>query len=151
VRALSRRFANDWSDEYDTLRPASDLIGRLQEEISRWLDSPARSTRTPSDDAERAAALNPVRAAVFAGLHELAKERLSARHRADWQTAYTQSGRGSGLRRAGEIRRIYEESAPPISSAMKPLAREFLTEVINIVKRGVERSRGHFEVLKAAE
>jgi hypothetical protein len=71
VRALSRRFANSWSDEYDTLRPASDLIGRLQEEISRWLDSPADWTRQPSDDDERTAALNPVRSAVFAGLHEL--------------------------------------------------------------------------------
>jgi hypothetical protein len=151
VRALSRRFANDWSDEYDTLRPASDLIGRLQEEISRWLESPAHWTRIPSDDAEREAALNPVRAAVFTALHDLAKERLGQRHRSDWQTAYTQSGRGSGLKRAGEIRRIYEESAPPISSAMKPLAREFLTEVINIVKRSVDKAGGHFQVPKAAE
>jgi hypothetical protein len=151
VRALSRRFANDWSDEYDTLRPASDLIGRLQEEISRWLESPARWTRTPRDDSEREAALNPVRAAVFAALHNLVKKRLGERHRSDWQTAYTQSGRGSGLRRAGEIRRIYEETAPPISSAMQPLAREFLTEVINIVKRGVDKAGGHFEVPKAAE
>lgn len=150
VRALSRRFANGWSDEYDTLRPASDLIGRLQEEISRWLDSPAGWTRQPSDDDERMVALNPVRRAVFAGLHELVQERLAERHRGDWQTAYTQSGRGSGLRRAGEIRRIYEESAPPISSAMKPLAREFLTEVVKIVKLGVEKSGGHFEVPKAA-
>jgi hypothetical protein len=151
VRALSRRFANDWSDEYDTLRPASDLIARLQEEISRWLESPARWTRTPNDDAEREAALNPVRSAVFAALHDLTKERLGERHRSDWQAAYSQSGRGSGLRRAGEIRRIYEESAPPISSAMKPLAREFLTEVINIVKRGVNKAGGHFEVPRATE
>jgi hypothetical protein len=151
VRALSRRFANDWSDEYDTLRPASDLIGRLQEEISRWLESPARWTRTPTNDEEREAALNPVRATVFAALHDLAKERLGARHRGDWQNACEMSGRGSGLRRSGEIRRIYEESAPPISSAMRPLAREFLIEVINIVKRGVENSGGYFEVLKAAE
>src|SRR5262249_2548411 len=87
VRAWSRRFANDWSDEYDTLRPASDLIGRLQEEISRWLDNPARWTRTPIDNDERAAALNPVRAAVFAALHDLVKERLGERHRGAWQTA----------------------------------------------------------------
>jgi hypothetical protein len=151
VRALSRRFANDWSDEYDTLRPASDMIGRLQEEISRWLDSPARWTRMPNNDTERAGALNPVRAAVFVGLHDLVKERLGERHRGDWQTAYGQSGRGSGLRRSGDIRRIYEESAPPISSAMKPIAREFLTEVINIVKRGVGNAGGHFEVPQAAE
>jgi hypothetical protein len=151
VRALSRRFANDWSDEYDTLRPASDLIGRLQEEISLWLDNPARWTRTPHDEEERTAALNPVRKAVFDGLHDLATQRLGQRHREDWQTAYKEKGRGSGLRRSGEIRRIYEESAPPISSAMKPLAREFLTEVVNIVQRGVEKSGGHFEVSKAAE
>jgi hypothetical protein len=150
VRALSRRFANGWSDEYDNLRPASDLIGRLQEEISRWLDSPADWTRPPSDDEERTAALNPVRSAVFAALHELVGERLAERHRGDWQSAYTLSGRGSGLRRASEIRRIYEESAPPISSAMKPIAREFLTEVVKIVKLGVEKAGGHFEVPKAA-
>jgi hypothetical protein len=34
---------------------------------------------------------------------------------------------------------------------VKPLAREFLTEVLNIVKRGVDKAGGHFEVPKAAE
>lgn len=150
VRALSRRFANGWSDEYDNLRPASDLIGRLQEEISRWLDNPAGWTRTPYDDDERAAALNPIRSAVFSALHDLVKTRLGDRHREDWQNAYVLSGRGSGLRRSGEIRRIYEESAPPISSAMPPLAREFLVEVILIVKSGVENAGGQFNMPKAA-
>ena len=150
VKALSRRFANAWGDEYDNLRPASDLIGRLQEEISRWLDSPASWTRQPADENERMAALNPVRAAVFNALHELVKERLADQHRGDWLTAYTYSGKSSGSRRADEIRRIYEESAPPISSAMKPPARAFLAEVVGIVKSGVEKSGGHFEVPQAA-
>ena len=142
VKALSRRFANAWGDEYDNLRPASDLIGRLQEEISRWLDSPAGWTRQPVDDEERMVALNPVRSAVFGALHDLVKERLSDRHRADWLTAYTHSGKGSALLRAGEIRRIYEDSAPPISSAMKPAARAFLAEVVGIVRSAVDRSGG---------
>jgi hypothetical protein len=150
VKALSRRFANDWGDEYDNLRPASDLIGSLQEEISRWLDSPAGWTREPSDENERMAALDPIRNTVFTALHGLVKERLANNHRHDWLTAYTHSGRYSGHRRSVEIRRIYEESAPPISSAMKPMAREFLTEVVGIVKGGVEKSGGHFEVSKAA-
>lgn len=150
VKALSRRFANAWGDEYDNLRPASDLIGRLQEEISRWLDSPADWTRAPADDDERMAALNPVRSGVFNALHELVKERLSDQHRNDWMNAYTDSGYGSGSRRANLIRRIYEDSAPPISSAMKPQARAFLIEVIGIVKGAVEKSGGHFEVPKAA-
>jgi len=150
IKALARRFANSWGDEYDNLRPASDLIGRLQEEISRWLDSPASWERQPSDENERMAALNPVRSAVFNALHELAKSRLGDQHRSDWNSAYTYSGRGSGFRRAGEIRRIYEESAPPISSAMKPTAREFLTEVVSIVKKAVEKSGGRFDLPKAA-
>lgn len=150
IKALSRRFANAWSDEYDNLRPASDLIGRLQEEISRWLDSPAGWTRAPTDEGERMAALNPVRSGVFNALHELAKARLADQHRSDWMNAYSYSGYGSGSRRAGEIRRIYEDTAPPISSAMKPQARAFLTEIVGIVKSAVEKSGGHFEVTKAA-
>ncbi len=54
-----------------------------------------------NDDEEREAALNKVRAAVFAALHDLAKGRLRKRHRGDWQSTYTLSGRGSSLRRAG--------------------------------------------------
>jgi hypothetical protein len=150
IKALTRRFANGWGDEYDNLRPASDLIGRLQEEISRWLDSPAGWTRQPLDDEERMAALNPVRNAVFSALHELVNDRLSDQHRSDWLSAYTYSGAGSGRRRSGDIRRIYEETAPPISSAMTPTARAFLTKVVGIVKGGVENSNGRFEVPKAA-
>jgi hypothetical protein len=96
------------------------------------------------------AAINPVRSAVFNALHELVKVRLTDQHRDDWVSAYVHSGPGSAFRRAGEIRRIYEDSAPPISSAMKPIARAFLTEVVSIVKNGVEKSGGHFEVSKAA-
>ena len=150
VKALSRRFANAWGDEYDNLRPASDLIGRLQEEISRWLDSPAGWTRSPTDDDERMAALNPVRSGVFNALHELVKGRLADQHRGDWMNAYTDSGYGSGSRRANSIRRIYEDSAPPISSAMKPEARAFVTEVVGIVRAAVEKSGGHFEVPNVA-
>jgi hypothetical protein len=152
VKALSRRYANGraWPDEYDNLRPAGDLIGRLQEEISRWLASPAGWTREPADDDVRTAALNSVRNGVFTALHDLAKTRLAEQHREDWLTAYTYSGRGSGSLRAGEIRRIYEESAPPISSAMKPSARAFLTEVVGIVRDAVEKSGGRFEIAQAA-
>lgn len=101
------------------------------------------------DDGERMTALNPVRSSVFNALHELVKERLADNHRSDWMNAYTDSGYGSGSRRASEIRRIYEDSAPPISSAMKPQARAFLAEVVGIVRNAVEISGGHFEVPRA--
>ncbi len=150
VKALTRRFANSWGDEYDTLRPASDLIGRIQEEISRWLDSPSGWTRDPGDEDERVSALNAVRNGVFNALHTLVTDRLGEQHRAEWMLAYTFSGRGSGSRRASEIRRIYEASAPPISASMQPTARAFMSDVVSIVRDAVEKSGGRFEVAQAA-
>ncbi len=91
------------------------------------------------------AALNRVRSAVFNALHELVKQRLSDQHRDEWVSSYIHSGPGSAFHRASDIRGIYEDSAPPISSAMKPSARMFLVSVRGIVKRGVEKSGGHFE------
>ena len=144
IKALSRRFANDWGDEFDTLRPAGDLIARLQEPISRWLDTPTGWTRRPIDEAEREMALNRVRNAIFSALHTLVTERLGQQHRKEWMSAYTVSGEGSGLRRAGQIRRIYEESAPPISASMQPAARAFLTDVFRIVDEAAKEAGGKF-------
>jgi len=150
ARALSRRFANSWSDEYRSLKPASDLIGPLQEEISKWLDNPLRWTRPLEEEEEKTAAINAVRNMVFLALHELVTQRLADQHRGDWLTAYTHSGPGSGYRRSSEIRRIYEETAPPISSAMKPHGREFLTEVVGVVCEAVKKAGGGFEMAGAA-
>jgi hypothetical protein len=46
---------------------------------------------------------------------------------------------GPGIPAPGEIRRIYEDSAPLISSAMKPPARAFVAVVV-----GIESMKSHF-------
>jgi hypothetical protein len=145
VKALTRRFANAWSNEYDTLRPVADLVARLQENISRWLDSPASWTRPPENDEERNAALAAIRKAVFTALHDLAEARLLDRHRPDWRNAFDFSGSGSSYRRAEEIEHIYEEAAPPISSAMSEPARQFLHSLHQLVRSAVEGAGGCFQ------
>ena len=75
-------------------------------------------TRQPADDAERHAALSPIRQSVNKALHELTELRLAELHRTDWTTAFDHSGTGSSYRRADEIQSIYQEAAPVISSAM---------------------------------
>ncbi len=144
VKALSRRFANAWANEYDTLRPVADLVARLQENISRWLDSPADWTRVPEDDEERNAALSGIRRAVFAALHDLAESRLAEEHRPDWREAFEYAGTGSSYRRAEEIERIYEQAAPMISSAMGEPARTFLHSLHQMVQQAVENGGGQF-------
>lgn len=144
VKALTRRFANAWSNEYDTLRPVADLVAGLQENISRWLDSPAEWTRAPKNDEERNTALASIRKSVFAALHDLAEERLADAHRPDWRGAFDFTGRGSSYRRAEEIDRIYEEAAPLVSSAMSEPARSFLHSLHKLVRKAVEDAGGQF-------
>jgi hypothetical protein len=126
------------------LRPVADLVARLQENISRWLDSPARWSRVPQDDDERNAALAPIRKSVFSALHDLAETRLAEAHRPDWRDAFDFAGRGSSYRRAEEIERIYEEAAPLISSAMSEPARAFLHSLHQLVRSAVEDAGGQF-------
>ena len=145
VKALSRRFANAWSNEYDDLRPVADFVARLQENISLWLDNPAGWTREPQREEERDSALDAVRKRVFKALHDLGEDRLSDEHRLNWQTAYGYAGTGSSYRRANEIERIYVDAAPAVSSAISGSAREFLHSLHTIVREAVEDSGGHFE------
>ncbi len=145
LKALSRRFANAWANEYDTLRPVADLVASLQENISRWLDSPVGWTRAPANDDERNAALAMIRKAVFSALHDLAESRLAEEHRQNWREAFDFAGPRSSYKRAEEIERIYEEAAPLISSAMSELARTFLHSLHEIVRLAVKDAGGQFE------
>ena len=150
VKALTRRFAMAWSNEYDDMRPVADLVARLQESISRWLDNPASWNREPIDDDECTAALSGIRKEVFTALHELAEERLADLHRSNWTKAYDYSGRGSSYERAGEIEHIYEDAAPLITSAMNEPARNFLHALHRLVQDAVEDSGGEFKLTTRA-
>src|SRR5690606_9474404 len=83
IKALTRRFAMAWANEYDDMRPVSDLVARLQESISRWLDNPADWTRPPDDDEEMVTTLSNIQKAVYSALHDLSEERLVDQHRTD--------------------------------------------------------------------
>jgi len=142
VKALSRRLANGWADEYDTLTPVADLLSRLQEEASKWLDRPAGWRRQPKDDREREAALDKIRRAVFGRLFDLTKHRLKDDQVAAWRTAYDHSGTGSAMRRARTIDDIHRSAAPQISAAMSQDARDFLTSLYTILREAIEEAGG---------
>jgi energy-coupling factor transporter ATP-binding protein EcfA2 len=144
IKALTRRLANAWGNEYDNLRPVADLVGLLQENISKWLASPTSWTVPPKDDEERNAALSDIRKAVFNALLELAEERVAESHRSDWSRAFDYSGTGSGYRRAEQIDRIYEEAAPLIHVGMTAPAREFLKRLHQLVSDAVVSAGGQF-------
>lgn len=143
VKALNRRIVNG-RDYYQDLMPASDLIARLQEKLSDWLNSPADWTRTPENEQEQVAAIDPVRRAVFTDLHGLAKSRLMIERQTDWTKAYSYSGKDSTLLRTDAIWKIYKLAAPSIN-AMDKEADEFLERIFHIVREAVKNAGGDFK------
>ena len=147
VKALCRRIANRWdNDEYNGLRPASDLVRNLQNSISLWLDNPSGWTRKPKDQNEGQAAINLIRRDVYEGIHELAERRLVTASIAEWRKALEYSGPGSSFDRAREMGAIYDSAAPSVSSVMDTQAQNFLDEVIQIVRYAVRDAGGSVEV-----
>ncbi len=145
VKALCRRIANRWDNEYNGLRPVADLVRQLQTSISRWLDNPAGWTKQPANEDERQSAINEIRRSVFTKIHLLAEQRLLTTHLTSWQTALGFSGTGSSINRAKQMAQIYNVAAPSISSVLDTAAQEFLNQVIQIVNDVVKEAGGSVE------
>jgi hypothetical protein len=142
IKALSRRLASRWADEYDNLTPVADLLARLQEEASKWLDRPADWTSPPHTDEERELALDRIRRTVFARLYDLTKTRLTDDQVASWRDAFDHSGPGSAMRRAHTIETIHDAAAPRISAAMTADARLFLSRLHEILREAIKEAGG---------
>ncbi len=142
VKALCRRIANLWDDEYNGLRPVADLVRQLQNSISLWLDNPSGWTRQPGNEEEEKTAINKIRQEVFVRIHKLAVQRLMTNKLDAWRTAFGFSGRGSSRLRAEEMDRIYNAAAPSITSAMDPPTQDFLNQIVQDVSDSIEESGG---------
>ena len=143
IKALCRRIANLWANEYDELKPVADLIRELQGSISLWVDNPEGWTRDPEDEQEAQAAINAIRQKVSIRIHLLAEQRLIGSHLFEWQDAFGFSGIGSSFDRARVMGAIYDAAAPHVSySVMDAGAQRFLDEIIQIVHDAVEEAGG---------
>jgi len=146
VKALCRRLAIMGADQYDGLRPVSDLIRQLEASISRWLETPDRWDITPPPpDDKKQATINTIRQKVSNRIHRLAKRRLINEHLGEWQDAFDFRGIGSSYQRAEEIERIYNAAAPSITSVTGIAAQKFLDDVRQVVKKAVEEVGGRVE------
>ena len=138
IKALSRRFAQAWDNEYHSLRPVADLTDHLQSSISHWLDRPKGWQPELVNQAEQDAAINAIRQLVSDAVLELVDHRMSNQQIGEWKTAYAFSGTGSSYDRARVIEGIYSEVAPPIRSNMNEQARLFRDAIQNSVREAIE-------------
>ena len=149
VKALNRRIAGELDDEYDSLRPVADLVARMTESVSRFLDNPIDWTREPEDDQERHAAIAEIRRSVSTEMHKFALQRLVEQHLAEWRAAYDLRGTGSTFVRARKIGGIYDDAAPVPDAVMPPPSKQFLADVRRIVVGAIDGSGGEVRLTES--
>ena len=143
IKALNRRVVLEIEGgEYKDLKPVADLVARLSELVTKFLDNPIRwKPRLPSD-AEADEALARVQRAVFDRLHEFVEAKLLRMPRPQWTAAFDYRGRGSTFDRAKVIQTIYDSSAPIPGPALDTRSEQFLREVRLLVHEAVQRGGG---------
>ena len=138
VKALNRRIVLDIDGgEYKDLKPVTDLVARLSESITKFLDKPIRWKSHLPDEAEADEALSRVQRAVFTRLHSFVESKLIRIPRKDWIRAFNYRGRGSTYDRARLIRTIYESAAPIPGPALDTYSEEFLRTVRVLLHKAI--------------
>jgi energy-coupling factor transporter ATP-binding protein EcfA2 len=142
VKALNKRVALSIDNgEYSDLRPVAELLARLSESISRFLEKPV-AWYGPSDPEQRQAFLDRVRRGVFAALHTFIAGRLMSDPLSEWVRGFELGGSGSTFVRAQLIREIVVGAAPVPTETMGREVTAFLTQLRSIVFAAIRDSDG---------
>ena len=149
IKALARYIGYLGKDEYFHLKPAADLVTRLIQQVSRYLDRPLRWEPQGADEQAKLAAISRVKNLVHTGLLDLARDLLIVQHSADWQAAYGLSGTGSTVKRAHAIRAFFEAAAPIPDNLDGPDGQDFSHLIKDLVGDAVKDVGGR--VVQALE
>ena len=134
VKALSRRLAEGWKDEYDTLRPIADLRKELVERIYVFVQNPVRWKGSEPTEDEKQSCFDALADTLGRRLLALCTRRVWRQRAARWQDAYVRHGTGSTFVRARIIGdEIYDPAAPVPDATPSPDRNQFLKEVIHEV------------------
>jgi hypothetical protein len=135
IKALSRRLANGWADQYDNLMPVADLHKQLGELIYVTIQEPIRwEGEKPEEDSQQQI-YDEISSTLTGRLLELASRRVWTERSDEWQDAFNQSGNGSTFVRAEIIaEEIYDKAAPVPDLTPSPDRNKFLHEVLMLVK-----------------
>lgn len=138
IKALARRLGFFQQDEYDTLRPAADLIRFITEQVWRFIESPRSWEPAAPSEEERQLAVNQIAREFFSRLHVLVPERLMHKQLQEWQSAYDLRGAGSGNRRKDSVRFIYNAAARVSGAFPVPEAADFLDSIRSVFRQSAE-------------
>lgn len=141
VKALSRRLATGWADEYDTLRPIADLRKELVERIYVFVQKPLRWEGLQPADDEKQACFDAFADNLGRRLLRVCTRRMWHERAEQWQDAYIKHGTGSTFVRARIIGdEIYEPAAPVPGVTPSPERNKFLHEIITEVEKAANET-----------
>ena len=130
IKALSRRLATGWADEYDTLRPVADLRKELRQRVYRFVQNPLRWKGPEPAEDRKQICFDAIADNLGRRLLALCTRRVWRERAAQWQDAYHRHGTGSASVRARIIGNEIYESAAPIPDLTPSRDRNrFLREV----------------------
>ncbi|MGO9278665.1 MAG: hypothetical protein ACLP3Q_14205 [Streptosporangiaceae bacterium] len=140
VKALTRRLADGWSDQYDSLQPVADLRNQLQIQVYLMLQRPVRWDGGDPGDDQKQVIIDTASNAITKKLMDLTRRRLAEDVRLGWQEAYAQHGRGSSFTRAKIIAAdVYDRGAPIPTVSASPDQNRFLRDVASLVTEVAEQ------------
>lgn len=132
VKALTRRLAKG-ADEYDTLRPVSDLHDHLGRFIYVTIQNPLRWKGDKPQEDKQQQIFDDLATSLTSKLLELSSRRVCVERVKEWQEADNQSGSGSTFLRAKIIAEyIYQKAAPVPDLTPSPDRNNFLHEVLGL-------------------
>ncbi|MGB4116215.1 MAG: hypothetical protein WBK51_06680 [Polaromonas sp.] len=149
IKALNRKIAGEMGEEYDSLRPVSDLVARLSESISLFLDKPTAWTTTPIDESQAEAAISRVRRNISSQIHEIALDRMVRLQLGEWRKAFEFKGRGSAVNRSNALRHIYEVAAPLPDTVMTQSASQFVLSIRKLMVDSIKEAGGEIRLAES--
>ncbi len=140
IKALSRRLAEGWADEYNHLKPVADLRRELIDGLYVFLQNPVQwDGAEPSDD-DKLETFNGIADEIGRRMIGLATKRVWNDRASDWRSAYDKRGRGSTFVRAQIIGEdIYRHAAPIPAEVPSPDRNEFLRQVVAEVEHSMKQ------------
>lgn len=146
VKALSRRLAEGWADEYDTLRPVADLRKELVEGIYVFAQNPLRWEGGEPSDEQKQDRFDAFADNLGRRLLEVCTRRVWHERAVQWEDAYYKRGTGSTFVRARIIGdEIYEPAVPVPDATPSPDRNQFLRETIAEVEQAANETNAVLE------
>ena len=131
IKALNRRLAEKWKDDYKDLRPVADLRRELRDQMWVFIHSPLYWEGPQPSGEEKQAKYNAFADSLGARLRKLSTRRVWEEHIKAWERAYQERGMGSTFVRARIIgNEIYAAAAPVPKSTLSPDSNPFVREVV---------------------